>query len=190
MFNFSFINWPTLFVGCGVMVAGVGLYLLMKRFVRNTATKAPIAPVDIPREEVVDGEVVEGTATTLALDGEAKQSKAKAKYPAIIVGLDDVWHFGKIPEPLGHIFIVDTSMPEHGDHYFVRTITAGKYEAFDPRKAKIISRHAPEDAYQAIHWEDVIPYVDDPSWMEKLPEIITGCVVVFTFLMMIIVLGK
>ncbi len=113
------------------------------------------------------------------------------KYPALVIPESGEWYFKKIPQPVGHIFTCDTTMPEVGDHYLVKLKDDGKYEAYDPRTAPIVSTTTPEIAYlKTQDWEADIPYVDDMGIMEKLPAIMAYCLMGLTMLAVLIKLGK
>ncbi len=115
----------------------------------------------------------------------------EGKYPALIIEKDKPWYFGKIPEPLGHIFVCDTTLPETGDHYLVKKLGDGGYEAYDPRIAPIISTDTPETAYRKTQdWEADIPYVDEMGLMEKLPAIAAYVLLGATVLLLLIHVGK
>ncbi len=74
-------------------------------------------------------------AIELATPGLATKPKApEGKYPALIIPKEGAWYFGKIPKPVGHVFILDTTMPETGDHYLVKELN-GEYEAYEPQSA-------------------------------------------------------
>ncbi len=131
-----------------------------------------------------------------ALQTESKETpRVENKYRAIIMKASGEWDAkGRIPQPIGHVWVCDTTMPEPGEHYWVKEVVKDgmtSYEAFDPRTAPIASTTTPEGAYSKTQdWEADIPYIDDTGFMEKLPAIMAYCLMGLTVLAVLIKIGK
>ncbi len=193
----SMINWSAIVGILVVGLVGLGVWLWLSK------RKKPIHPdieshvilEDGPAEPVIVGSdgVVEGQVREIKEpppEGKYRALIPEGKYRALIIVESGKWHFGKIPEPCGHVFTCDTTMPETGDHYLVKLIN-GKYEAYDPRIESIISNDTPEIAYwKTQDWEPDIPYVDEIGLLEKLPAILAYCLMGFTCIFVLVLAGK
>lgn len=156
----------------------------------------------IPKKTVAPGaeDVIPGTITqveVLEIDGKPikKEVKEEGKYPAFIMSEDRPWHFGKIPEPVGHTFIFNTTMPHPGDHYIVKPIVSKEgiisYEAYDPRTASIVADETPEDAWEKTQdWEEDIPYIDELGIWEQLPKVLGYLVIIAAILLAFVYVGQ
>lgn len=85
-------------------------------------------------------------------------TRPEGKYKAMIWTVKGII-FGKIPEPIGAIFNLDPTMPQHGEHYWVvEKIENNKYvyEPFDPRDIPLIYEEMPEWAYDSINCKEQV----------------------------------
>lgn len=125
------------------------------RFMRNSSHTT------IPEEEKQIQDTVDEYLVNIP---EEKQEMGMV--PAYIITLDGSLDFDYIMEPLGDVFMADTSMPKSGACYLVKETEGGEYEAYDPRTAPLLSDETPIIAWFATHWEIVreVYSVISPWW--------------------------
>ncbi len=168
----------------GIAFAGIALgfaiwYLFFRKRFKHVKSDSP-------------EQVIESKAEIVAIETPPQLASPEGKYPAIIIPTSGAWYFGKIPEPTGHIWVCDTTMPHTGDHYLVKaTADVGVFVPYDPRTDRILTNASPEDAFRKTqNWEPDIPYRDEPDFLEKLPKILAYVLVFSAVLAVLIYIGK
>lgn len=133
-----------------------------------------------------DRKAMGGKATEEATE----KSESLGDFPAYIVRLDGSLDYDLIQHPLGDVFIAEPSMPKSGACYFVREISAGVYESYDPRTAPLASDETPVKAWFATHWDIVRQVFSVPTpWYKSISLWIAAIVGVAAFIIALATIG-
>lgn len=71
---------------------------------------------------------------------------------ALVCRNDGTLDFTTIKQPMGDIYMADTTCPASGPTYLVKENTDGSIEAYDPRDVVILIDDSPERAFYATYW--------------------------------------
>ena len=171
-------------------VKEAGMESTPKKTVTNLVDRADEITLDLEARGVLSAK--EGRAIRQNAMAEAgKATILPGKYPAMVFTEEGI-KFKKIPERVGNIIQLEPSMPKHGSHYMVVEKEEGRYMAYDPRLAPLLSEETPQRAFNAVNWYREVNsvYANKFGLWDKINALLIGLAIAGFVLVAIIALDK
>lgn len=172
---------------CAIGVAG---FLYYKKIKRKIKKDNEVKPLVVMAKPLVKGQVEAGIEEITDHPGRTKPSieVGIGRYRCFVISESRPDYFTTIQEPVGNVFVAETSMPQSGQCYLVREWADGYVEDYDPRMVEYDDNETPQRAYRAMHWEIAhqVFHVESNFWGKINPWWAVGIIGVFIFIVMIV----